>query len=62
MADRLYGIRIIVTNWATVDGGADSVGTLSEMEELAARWRSEARPEHDVRFEVVPYTGNDAVD
>lgn len=57
-----YGVRIVISTWATVDGGPDCVGSKEEMETLAARLRADARPEHEIIFVAAPYTGNDPED
>lgn len=64
MTSPLYGIRITLVYWVTVDGGPDLVGTREEMERKASEWRAKLYPDQvrTITYEVALYDGYDPAD
>lgn len=59
-----YGIRTTYVCWGTVGGGADLVGSKSELETVASQWAADSlvRTDQSVTYDVVIYDGVDPAD
>jgi hypothetical protein len=62
-----YGVRLVGSRWAAVNGGHDFAGSREEACALAKRWADEwaaekRYPHEHEAFVVTPYTGGDPAD